>query len=56
MWGGTLYELRPGAKSPYHWHFGEEEWLLVVGGVPTLRTPKGERVLRASVGYWDGEA
>jgi uncharacterized cupin superfamily protein len=49
MWGGTLYELRPGAKSPYHWHFGEEEWLLVVDGTPTLRTPEGERALRA----WD---
>jgi uncharacterized cupin superfamily protein len=48
-WGGTLYELAPGGKSPYHWHFGEEEWLLVVDGAPTLRTPDGETVLRA----WD---
>ena len=50
MWGGTVYELAPGdAVCPYHWHFGEEEWLLVVGGTPTLRTPEGERVLAA----WD---
>ncbi len=45
MWGGTLYELAPGQESPYHWQFGEEEWLLVVAGAPTLRTPAGERVL-----------
>ena len=29
--------------------FGDEEWLLVLAGTPTLRTPDGERVLRA----WD---
>jgi uncharacterized cupin superfamily protein len=50
LWGGTVYELSPGTKiCPYHWHFGEEEWLLVVAGSPTLRTPEGERVLRP----WD---
>jgi uncharacterized cupin superfamily protein len=48
--GGTVYELEPGRKiCPYHWHFGEEEWLLVVAGSPTLRTPEGERGL----GPWD---
>jgi uncharacterized cupin superfamily protein len=46
MWGATVYELAPGTESPYHWQFGEEEWLLVVSGTPTLRTPDGERVLR----------
>jgi len=45
LWGGTLYELSPGRHSPYHWQVGEEEWLLVVDGTPTLRTPDGERVL-----------
>jgi uncharacterized cupin superfamily protein len=30
---------------PYHWHFGEEEWVLVVSGTPTARTQEGERVL-----------
>ena len=50
LWGGTVYEVAPGEKRcPYHWHFGEEEWLLVVAGTPTLRTPSDERVLRP----WD---
>jgi uncharacterized cupin superfamily protein len=50
LWGGTVYELAPGEHvCPYHWHFGEEEWLVVLEGAPTLRTPDGERVLRA----WD---
>ncbi|HVS84674.1 MAG TPA: cupin domain-containing protein [Gaiellaceae bacterium] len=49
LWGGTLYELAPGAASPYHWHYGEEEFLLVVEGAPTLRTPAGEQPLRP----WD---
>ena len=50
LWGGTLYELGPGERMcPYHWHFAEEEWLIVVTGSPTLRTPEGERVLRR----WD---
>ena len=50
LWGGTLYELAPGTRvCPYHWHFGEEEWLLVIAGTPTLRTPAGERVLEP----WD---
>jgi uncharacterized cupin superfamily protein len=45
-----VYELAPGERvCPYHWHVGEEEWLLVVSGTPTLRTPEGEHVLRA----WD---
>jgi uncharacterized cupin superfamily protein len=49
-WGGTVYDLPPGTKAcAYHWHFGEEEWLLVVSGTPTLRTPDGESVLRP----WD---
>ena len=50
VWGATLYELQPGARvCPYHYHFGEEEWLLVVTGSPTLRTPDGERALHP----WD---
>jgi uncharacterized cupin superfamily protein len=45
--GATLYELAPGGRPvPYHWHVVEEEWLLVVQGTPTLRTPAGERVLQ----------
>jgi uncharacterized cupin superfamily protein len=50
LWGVTLYELDPGERMcAYHWHFAEEEWLIVVTGSPTLRTPDDERVLRP----WD---
>ena len=45
--GASLYELPPGeATFPYHLHHANEEWLLVVAGRPTLRTPDGERELR----------
>jgi uncharacterized cupin superfamily protein len=45
--GATLYELPEGGQSfPYHYHHGVEEWLYVVAGTPTLRTPDGERPLR----------
>ena len=41
--GATVYELPPGQSSfPYHYEYGCEEWLLVVGGRPTLRHPEGE--------------
>lgn len=46
--GASLYELEPGQRiCPYHFHHGVEEWLLVVAGRPTLRTPEGEQELRA---------
>ncbi len=46
--GGSLYELGEGERTfPYHYHHGVEEWLLVVHGTPTLRTPSGERELRS---------
>lgn len=45
--GGTLYDLPSGERAwPYHYHHGVEEWLYVVAGSPTLRTPDGERTLR----------
>ena len=45
--GGSLYELEPGDRLwPYHAHHANEEWLLVVRGEPTLRTPDGEQRLR----------
>jgi uncharacterized cupin superfamily protein len=48
--GITVYELPPGqAVCPYHYECGEEEWLLVLGGTPTLRTPEGEERLQP----WD---
>jgi uncharacterized cupin superfamily protein len=49
LWGGTLYELAPGEESSYHWQFGEEEFLIVAGGRPTLRTPEGQQPLEP----WD---
>ena len=40
--GASCYELPPGqAVCPYHYEYGEEEWLLVVEGHPSLRTPEG---------------
>jgi uncharacterized cupin superfamily protein len=45
--GGSMYEVEPGQKLwPYHTHHGNEEWLIVLRGRPTLRTPDGERELR----------
>jgi uncharacterized cupin superfamily protein len=45
--GARLYELGEGQRSlPFHFHHAEEEWLIVVAGAPTVRTPAGERVLR----------
>jgi uncharacterized cupin superfamily protein len=45
--GGCVYELAGGQRTyPYHFHHGMEEWLIVVAGSPTLRTPGGERMLR----------
>ena len=44
--GGSLYEVAPGKKLwPYHVHHANEEWVVVVRGTPTLRTPDGERQL-----------
>ena len=40
--GTSLYELPPGqALCPYHYEHAEEEWLLVLSGRPSLRTPDG---------------
>src|SRR3954452_1876512 len=40
--GISVYELPPGqAICPYHYEYGEEEWLLVLEGRPTLRHPDG---------------
>jgi uncharacterized cupin superfamily protein len=46
--GLGLYEIAPGNASwPYHFEVTEEEWLIVIEGELTLRTPEGETVLRA---------
>ncbi len=44
--GASVYELPPGERTwPYHYETVSEEWLLVVSGRPTLRTPDREREL-----------
>ena len=44
--GASLYDVDPGKKLwPYHLHHANEEWLVVLRGRPTLRTPDGEREL-----------
>ncbi|HEY1480369.1 MAG TPA: cupin domain-containing protein [Gaiellales bacterium] len=46
--GGAVYEIAPGnANWPYHYEGVEEEWLLVLTGVATLRDPEGEHELQA---------
>ena len=48
--GLSVYELPPGQSiCPYHYENAEEEWLIVLTGRPTLRTPDGEQEL----GPWD---
>jgi uncharacterized cupin superfamily protein len=48
--GISVYELPPGeAVCPYHYEVGEEEWLLVLSGRPTLRHPGGSETLEP----WD---
>jgi len=44
--GISVYELPPGqAVCPYHYECGEEEWLLVLQGEPTLRHQQGSERL-----------
>jgi uncharacterized cupin superfamily protein len=44
--GITVYELPPGqALCPYHYEYGEEEWLLVLEGTPAVRHPEGTETL-----------
>jgi uncharacterized cupin superfamily protein len=44
--GASLYELPPGqALCPYHYEYGEEEWLLVLTGSATVRTPERTETL-----------
>ena len=48
--GLSVYQIRPGQSiCPYHYEIGFDEWLIVLTGRPTLRTPEGEQELRA----WD---
>ena len=44
--GTTLYELPPGESvCPYHYEYGEEEWLLVLAGRPSVRDREGTEQL-----------
>lgn len=48
--GLSVYEIPPASSiCPYHYENAEEEWLIVLVGRATLRTPEGEREL----GPWD---
>jgi uncharacterized cupin superfamily protein len=53
--GGTriafnVFHLAPGQSiCPYHYESSSEEWIIVLAGQPTVRTPAGERELRP----WD---
>src|SRR5262245_55587207 len=46
--GFSVYELPPGqAGWAYHYELNREEWLIVVAGDVVVRTPGGDRSLRA---------
>ena len=57
--GGSVCEIDPGKRLwPYHLHHANEEWLIVLRGRPTLRTPEGERELegRADLAHTERRA
>jgi uncharacterized cupin superfamily protein len=57
--GMTVYELPAGTSScPYHYEIGNEEWVLVLAGRLTVRTPAGEQELGPGdvLCFPDGEA
>lgn len=44
--GCSLWEIPPRqAAYPYHFHYADEEMVIVLSGEPTLRTPDGTRTL-----------
>lgn len=44
--GCSFWEIPPGqAAYPYHYHYADEELLIVISGEPSLRTPEGTRTL-----------
>jgi uncharacterized cupin superfamily protein len=48
LMGLSVYELPAGeAICPYHFEWTDEEWLIVISGRPTLRTPGREQQLSA---------
>lgn len=57
--GLSMWELPAGeAAFPYHFHYTEEELVIVLEGEPTLRAPGGTRVLQPGevVAFPRGEA
>lgn len=57
--GCSLYEFDPGEQLwPYHYHWANEEWLVVVAGAPTLRLAGVGRQLSPGdvVAFPEGEA
>ena len=43
MLGGSVYDLPPGQSNcPYHYEYGNEEWLVVLDGPVTVRHAGGE--------------
>jgi uncharacterized cupin superfamily protein len=45
---GAVWELPSGSRGvDYHFHHGTEEYVIVLRGTATLRTPEGERELPA---------
>lgn len=47
QFGVNLGRLDPGANSALrHWHSGEDEFVMILEGEPTLVTDAGEQVLR----------
>lgn len=46
--GASLWEVPPGeAAYPYHFHYADEELIVVLSGRPSLRAPEGVRELEA---------
>ena len=44
--GASLWEIPPGEVAyPYHFHYSDEELVIVLSGRPSLRTPEGLREL-----------
>ncbi|MGH2906835.1 MAG: cupin domain-containing protein [Solirubrobacterales bacterium] len=44
--GASVWVMEPAELAyPYHFHYGEEEMLIVISGRPSLRTPEGWREL-----------
>lgn len=46
--GGTIYDLGEGESiCPYHFEYGDEEWLIVLSGSVSVRTPEETTTLDA---------